>query len=365
MNKMRNNPTPSNVQFNQDLNEISLPTNHACWPPLLAPANICLKTDQLITTINPNDRSQRKLIRELEAAISDASAISGYSLSDRLRSTLNYYIAGQPTKTNPDRQTQTALILAQLVDTLNKKGITPKLLEVGAGPSFSPLNDFNYQPPWASRLLGIMNNKKILQAQIFCADPALMPQIESYYGLKAFNAKIEIRPDATVGQLADILLNSDNQDFLLHLHKRGSQSFIEGYLLDLYHEHMQRQIDPTIVDAKQAIFISYPVGILLLTAHTWFNKKSFPDDYQTCEQHYGENLLTRRHEAAIQSRHPDPDIAKKIVDNAPYDIIFGQQTPTAPQRFMALAANGGRIYQFPECNLATAPYAKQIWHTTA
>lgn len=362
---MKNHSAQSNIQLGQDLKEISLPTSQISWPPLLAPANICLKPDQLITTNDTNNRSQRILISALEEAISDASAISGYSLSDRLRSTLNYYIAGQPSKTNPDRQTQTALVLAQLIDTLNKKGITPKLLEVGGGPSFSPLNDFNYQPPWASRLLGIMNSKNILQAKIFCADPALMPQIESHYGLKAFNAKIELRPDATIGQLADILINSDNQDFLLHLHKRGSQSFVEGYLLDLYNEHMQRQLDPSIVDAKQPIFVSYPVDLLLLTAHTWFNQNSFPDDYQTCEQYYGENLLARRHSAAIQSKHPAPDIAKEIVNHAPYDIIFGQQAPTAPQRFMALAANGGRIYQFPECNLDKAPYAKQIWHTSA
>lgn len=362
---MSNRLESTTAQTSYDLASISLPTNATPWSPMAAPQNLCLKPEPFHLANHRPSSFSTKIIKELEKAILDVSIVSGYSLQERFKSTLNYYIAGQPSKTNPDRQTQTALILAHLIKNLNKSGITPKLLEIGAGPSFSQHNDYNFQPPWTSRLLSVMNKRELLHAQLFCADPALMPQIEASYGIKAFNAKIDTRPDTTIGQLSDILINNDGHDFLLHLHQRGSQSFIEGYLIDLFHEHMQRQLDPMVVDTRQPIFISYPVNTLLLTAQTWFNSKSFPATYNECEMAYGEHLLGRLNTAATHAKHPAPEISKEIMMQAPFDVIFGQQLPLAPSRFLPLVANGGRIYQFPDCNSDPKLYAKQVWHTAA
>lgn len=279
------------------------------WPEITLPTKfLSLQEPEVIKNLNTKESAN--LIRGANDVIKQWEALLEHDFK-------NYFAS---------RHERSFLNIATYIQQLNKDGICPTILEVGCGPSFLahsrcwPFSTENTpcgMVPICARLLGMFKERAMLDIkQISIVDPCLLEPYEEKFGLIPYGVAINLERSGGLGDVTFL----DEKHRVIEL---PTTTFsLQGFRRCIVDKDLQHIF-------KETRTLKEFIGII--EQNVKIGKIQFLDSYDYKEA--GEQ---------------DTVAVKEIVNNGPYDIVFGQNLNFPLGWSLPLVRNGGIFWSDPD-----------------
>ena len=354
------------------LQQASSPSRGGQWPQLAFPGtSACIKADMRLRDFIKAPSFDAGMLRAFGDALTAMQPITGLEHRIQFESALEFLLHNGHARNGmcPARQMECALLLAKIVCDMNRCGVRPSILEIGAGPSFDC--DTEYQAPWAARVLGMMVRHRTLDASIMAADPLIVPQYEALFGIAAVNARIDVLPLRPLEELEGLLGAEARSDLRQLFNNRATPALVEH----LIHRNYFRVLAQAESAQREALR-SGETGLVDLLTPLFEVRALRLEHVDKLDQLAGSSSALRRkfirlilpncQQAAENAHIPAALQAEQVVQAAPFDIVFSQNEPNIVQICLPLVraqadsrGHEGRRYAFPWC-CADVSYGQTI-----